>query len=49
MGLWDGYYADGTSAGIVLRRDEPTPEGIYHNEKIMRKWVISDKRECYDE
>ena len=28
--LWDGYYADGTLAGIDLVRGEPVPEGIYH-------------------
>lgn len=30
MEIWDGYYADGTLAGIDLIRGEEVPEGLYH-------------------
>ena len=30
MELWDGYFKDGTLAGIDLIRGEPIPEGLYH-------------------
>ena len=30
MELWDGYFRDGTLAGVDLVRGEPIPEGLYH-------------------
>lgn len=30
MEIWDGYYKDGTLAGIDLVRSEPIPDGLYH-------------------
>ena len=30
MEIWDGYYADGTLAGVDIVRGEPLPEGIYN-------------------
>lgn len=30
MEIWDGYYPDGTLAGIDLIREEPIPPGLYH-------------------
>ena len=30
MEIWDGYYKDGTLAGIDLVRGQPVPEGLYH-------------------
>lgn len=30
MEIWDGYYKDGTLAGVDLVRGEPVPEGLYH-------------------
>lgn len=29
MEIWDGYYSDGTLAGVDLVRGEPIPEGLY--------------------
>ena len=29
MEIWDGYYKDGTPAGIDLIRGEPIPDGLY--------------------
>ena len=28
--IWDGYYADGTPAGVDLVRGEPVPADLYH-------------------
>lgn len=30
MEIWDGYFRDGTLAGMDLRRGQKLPEGIYH-------------------
>lgn len=30
MELWDGYFKDGSPAGIILIRGNPVPKGIYH-------------------
>ncbi|MCD8089192.1 MAG: NUDIX domain-containing protein [Clostridiales bacterium] len=30
MEIWDGYYKDGTLAGVDLVRGEKIPEGLYH-------------------
>ena len=30
MEIWDGYYADGTLAGVDLVRGEEIPAGLYH-------------------
>lgn len=30
MELWDGYFKDGSAAGITLIRGNPIPKGIYH-------------------
>lgn len=30
MEIWDGYYEDGTLAGIDLVRGEEIPQGVYH-------------------
>ena len=30
MEIWDGYYGDGTLAGVDLVRGEPVPAGLYH-------------------
>lgn len=30
MEIWDGYYKDGTLAGVDLVRGQPVPEGLYH-------------------
>ena len=30
MEIWDGYYKDGTLAGVDLYRGKPVPEGLYH-------------------
>lgn len=30
MEIWDGYFKDGTLAGVQLVRGEPIPEGLYH-------------------
>ncbi|MCD8157771.1 MAG: NUDIX domain-containing protein, partial [Clostridiales bacterium] len=30
MELWDGYFKDGTLAGVDLVRGEAIPEGLYH-------------------
>lgn len=30
MEIWDGYYKDGTLAGVDLYRGKPIPEGLYH-------------------
>lgn len=29
MEIWDGYYRDGTLAGVDIVRGEPIPEGLY--------------------
>ena len=30
MEIWDGYYENGSLAGVDLIRGEPIPEGLYH-------------------
>ena len=30
MEIWDGYFEDGTLAGVDLIRGEKIPEGFYH-------------------
>lgn len=30
MELWDGYYKEGTHAGVTLVRGQEIPDGIYH-------------------
>ena len=30
MEIWDGYYEDGTKAGVDLIRGDAIPEGLYH-------------------
>lgn len=30
MEFWDGYFKDGSAAGITLIRGNPIPKGIYH-------------------
>ena len=30
MELWDAYYRNGSPAGVLLRRGEPVPQGLYH-------------------
>ena len=30
MEVWDGYYRDGTKAGVDLVRGRPIPAGLYH-------------------